>query len=205
MKTTATTLIAIFFALAIQAQNYSFTITPDGAGKFTLDVENIINASRRSIERTLGLDTLSLQRLQYSRIERAYQDIAAAQVEADKQQQYITTLRASLAGLGLEGFNAAQIIKYDSTFIAGWTLQNTAGRNLTLSTQYRPGNTSVLRDVDAAGATVATIIPLSTNYIRLNISEAYRDGSAFVLLYTADGRRYVGTAGEVRYRFIRQN
>jgi hypothetical protein len=191
-------------ALAAPAQNFTFSITPDGEGKFTLDVVTIQSATRQNIERAAGLDSSQVQAIQYARIESAYRDIARAQVEADRQQQRITTLRQSLASVGLEQFNQAQIAKFDSFFVSPWRLLTSAGRDLQLAAQYRQGNTTVLRDPANGNATVATIIPFASDYIRLNIAEAYRDGGvSTVLMYSGGGRRFVGTSEAVRFRLVR--
>jgi hypothetical protein len=200
-----TSILLLLLAATLPAQDFSFSITPDGQGKFTLDVVTIQSAVRSTIERAAGLDTTQVQNVQYARIESAYNAIARAQVEADRQQQRIRTLRQSLESVGLEQYNQAQVARFDSFFVATWRFQNTAGRNLQTVGQYRAGNTTVLRDPANGNTPVASITPFSSNYIRLDIVEAYRDnGVATVFMYTENGRVFVGSVGNVRYRIVRE-
>lgn len=195
--------IFAFFAFSATAQEYSYKIEQDSAGLFTLDQIETFSEARQQINRTIGLDSASLQGQQYSQIESIYNQIAAYESRIFAARRSINAIRAGLSSVGLDDFNANQFAKYDSTFVtdrAAWSTTQT-GR-IQCYVQYREGLTQVIRRADD-NAVIGTILPLSANYILVNIAEAFRVGEVSQVQFSAIDNRtfWAQDANNVFYRF----
>lgn len=204
MKKHFFTILALAFALSISAQEYTYSVTQNEAGLFTLDVTTELSDTRQSIDRNTDLDSASLQLQQYARIEQAYNEIAAAEQRRLAALRKINTLRASLASVGLYDFNAYQFARYDSTFVTDNARWARSGQTTELAyIQYREGSTQVLRSQED-NRVLGVILPLSPNYIRLNIPEAERIGAAAgVFMSSANSRDFRGSDEEGNSYFLR--
>lgn len=197
-------ILITLLSLNSYAQEYTFQITANELGRFTLDVITELSDTRLTIDRTADLDSTQLQTQQYARIEQAYNQIANAEQARLKALRQANALRRSLASVGLESFNAFQIAKYDSTFVTDNARLNRTGQEVEICyVQYRQGNTSVLRR-QSDNSVIGVIVPFSPNYIRLNISEAERiGGNAFVFMSANNSRDFRGGDEEGNTYFLR--
>lgn len=194
-------ILLLLSAGLLTAQEYSYTITPElGDTTFTLDVVTENAANRFRIDRTTGLDTTALQAIQYNRIERIRQEQARLQIQLLEKQREAAVLLRSLNDRGLNGYIVYQRTKLDSFYVnsRGWLLRTSAGPDVELSTRYRAGNTTILRD--ATNADYAVILPISSNKIEL----LFLSDNTRIELNSNDGRLYrAETADGLRYTFRR--
>lgn len=195
--------IFAFFAIPAAAQEYSYQLTQDSAGLFTLDKIETFSETRQQINRTANIDSASLQGQQYSRIESEYNQIAAYESRIFAARRSINALRSSLSSVGLNNYNIDQFAKYDSTFVtdrAIWSTTQT-GR-IECFVQYREGLTQVIRRAED-NAVVGTILPLSANYILVNIAEEFRIGGVDQVQFSAIDNRtfWAQDPNNVFYRF----
>jgi len=203
MKHTLFTLLLLCAGL-LPAQEFSYTITSEaGDSTFTLDVVTENATNRFDIDRTTGLDTAALQAIQYARIERLRQEQARKETEILASQREINALNASLNSLGLNDYLASQITKLDSFYVneAGWRLVNTDGLSIDLSTFYREGNTTVLRDT--SNANYAAIVPFASNFIQINFL-GVDPPDTNVQLFSRDGRLYRGQSASGKFYVFRK-
>lgn len=195
--------IFAFFAVPAMAQDYSYQLTQDSTGLFTLDQIETFSDTRQQINRTANIDSASLQGQQYSRIESAYNQIAAYESRIFAARRSINALKSSLSSVGLNNYNADQFAKYDSTFVTNRAIWSTTqtGR-IECFVQYREGLTQVIRRVED-NAVIGTILPLSANYILVNIAEEFRvEGVARVQFSAIDNRTFwAQDPNNVFYRF----
>lgn len=206
MKKILTAIIFVLALTALNAQEYSYQITSEpGDSTFQIDVITEINPARFTVDRTTGLDSLALQRLQYSNITRLYNERARLEREIDNDRRRIATLLASLTSVGLNNYNLDQVAALDSLFVtenAVWNSRSVAA--VPSYVLYRAGNTSVLRRA-ADNANIGTIIPRSPRLIVFNILavEYQVGGDTQVEMYSSDGRLFTGrgASGE-RYVLI---
>ena len=195
--------IFAFFAIPAAAQDYSYQLTQDSSGLFTLDQIETFSEARQRINRTTGLDSASLQGQQYSQIESIYNQIAAYESRIFAARRSINAIRRGLSSVGLDDFNANQFAKYDSTFVTGraaWSTTQT-GR-IECFVQYREGLTQVIRRAED-NAVIGTILPLSANYILVNIAEEFRVGGVSRVQFSAIDNRtfWAQDANNIFYRF----
>ena len=195
--------IFAFFAIPAAAQDYSYQLTQDSTGLFTLDQIETFSEARQRINRTTGLDSASLQGQQYSQIESIYNQIAAYESRIFAARRSINAIRRGLSSVGLDDFNANQFAKYDSTFVTGqaaWSTTQT-GR-IECFVQYREGLTQVIRRAED-NAVIGTILPLSANYILVNIAEEFRVGGVSRVQFSAIDNRtfWAQDANNIFYRF----
>lgn len=195
--------IFAFFAIPAAAQDYSYQLTQDSSGLFTLDQIEAFSEARQRINRTTGLDSASLQGQQYSQIESIYNQIAAYESRIFAARRSINAIRRGLSSVGLDDFNANQFAKYDSTFVTGqaaWSTTQT-GR-IECFVQYREGLTQVIRRAED-NAVIGTILPLSANYILVNIAEEFRVGGVSQVQFSAIDNRtfWAQDANNIFYRF----
>ena len=195
--------IFAFFAIPAAAQDYSYQLTQDSTGLFTLDQIETFSEARQRINRTTGLDSASLQGQQYSQIESIYNQIAAYESRIFAARRSINAIRGGLSSVGLDDFNANQFAKYDSTFVTGqaaWSTTQT-GR-IECFVQYREGLTQVIRRAED-NAVIGTILPLSANYILVNIAEEFRVGGVSQVQFSAIDNRtfWAQDANNIFYRF----
>ena len=195
--------IFAFFAIPAAAQDYSYQLTQDSTGLFTLDQIEAFSEARQRINRTTGLDSASLQGQQYSQIESIYNQIAAYESRIFAARRSINAIRRGLSSVGLDDFNANQFAKYDSTFVTGqaaWSTTQT-GR-IECFVQYREGLTQVIRRAED-NAVIGTILPLSANYILVNIAEEFRVGGVSQVQFSAIDNRtfWAQDANNIFYRF----
>jgi len=197
MKHTIFTLLFLCAGL-LRAQEFSYTITSElGDSTFTLDVITTNSANRLDIKRTTGLDSSALQFLQYARIKRLREEQARLELEIEAKKREAVLLLQSLNDYSLNDYIATQRTEMDSTFVneTGWLLRSSDALNITLSTVYREGNTTILRD--APGSNYAVILPQSPNYIEL----LFLSDNSRVELFSNNGRVYRGESNGVRYLF----
>ena len=190
------------FAVTASAQEYSYTITPEQGGTFTLDIVTELSDSRQSIDRTSGLDTFALQRTQYTRIQALRERQARLEVEIQQAQRQITALFSSLNGVGLNQYAAYQRTNLDSFYVADWwRYSDSEGAIYDVIGQYRENNTTVLR-LQSDNTAVAVIVPKSPNWIRLNFQAGYDiSGETYVEMFSTNGRDFRGqTCGGVNVR-----
>ena len=199
-------LIAIlsFFALtALNAQEYSYQITSEpGDSTFTLDIVTELSESRFDIARTTGLDTSALQRTQYAKIQRLYEQIARLHTEITAAERQAAALFRGLNQVGLNKYSAYQISNLDSLYaadVAVWS--NSEGVREVCYIQARENNTSVIRRA-SDNVIVGGIVPRSPNFIQINLQAAFQiDGVTSVILYARDTRDFRGEdANGVTYR-----
>jgi len=115
----------------------------------------------------------------------------------------INALNASLNSLGLNDYLASQITKLDSFYVneAGWRLVNTDGLSIDLSTFYREGGTTVLRDT--SNANYAAIVPFASNFIQINFL-GVDPPDTNVQLFSRDGRMYRGQSASGKFYVFRK-
>lgn len=183
-------LFFLLIALNLQAQEYSFVITPLDS-TFNLDVITQVNDSRFAIERTVGLDTLGLQIRQYTSINDLYSSIAKARRQIDNYNRQISVLRQSLAAYGLEAYNAWSIARNDSLFQGTFTYRDNAGVITPLVTQ-NVDDTQIRLRLASDNALVATVGPFNNLYIRVTWQPGYGNGDTSTFFYSNNGRFYVG-------------
>lgn len=200
--------ILLFSTLATMtanSQEYSYTVISEpGDSTFTLDVITEINTLKFSIDRTLGIDSAGLQRLQYSRINREYNELGRLFREIDNAKRRITTLRQSLQQVGLDDYFNYAIAEFDSLFATDRaTIRFGAATPIQASVIYRAGSTQLIRN-KADNSAIAAIVPRSPRYIQLNIQAAYRQGGvASVEMKSSDGQFWTGTDNnDIRYVLI---
>lgn len=191
--------------LAFSQAEYSFDITADTDSTFQLDVIETINASRSTINRTIGLDSSGLQGRLFSEIERLYQQRAQLIVQADQKIREINARKSALDEVGLETYRDSTIVKLDSFFVADYRYRNSTGRVVELYSQYRQGKTTLLREKETDLA-FAAITPFSTGNIKLTaIRPEFEDGETSVNIYSANLRFYSGTDNlGIRHLLIRK-
>ena len=199
-------LIAILFVLALttlNAQEYSYQITSEpGDSTFTLDIVTELSESRFDIARSTGLDTLALQRTQYAKIQRLYEQIARLHTEITAAERQAAALFRGLNQVGLNKYSAYQISNLDSLYaadVAVWS--NSEGVREVCYIQARENNTSVIRRA-SDNVIVGGIVPRSPNFIQINLQAAFQiDGVTSVILYARDTRDFRGEdANGVTYR-----
>lgn len=201
-------IVFIFFLLAalpLAGQDYAYEITSEpGDSTFQLDVITIVNAARRSIQRTIGLDTTSLQTRQYTEINAKYEQIARASRQIDNYRREIFVLNSSLNSLGINDFVQWQINRNDSTFVADVKYYDETGALIDCYVFPRDNNTPIIRR-DDDNSNLATILFYSRNYIRINWLNGNNPptGEPNTFVSSNDGRFYTGldTAGG-RHRFV---
>lgn len=187
----------LFFALSLlavtaTAQEYSYVITPEAGGTFTLDIVTELSDARQSIDRTSGLDTFALQRTQYTRIQALRERQARLESEVLQAQRQIIALAASLNSVGLNDYVAYQRSNLDSFFVADWWRLAADGNVYDLLGQYREGNTTLLR-LQSDNTLVGAILPQSPNYIEILFQAGYEiGGDNRVTLYSTNGRDFRG-------------
>lgn len=206
MKKTITILFLLAFA-TMNAQEYSYTVTSEaGDSTFTLDVITEINTLKFSIDRTVGLDSTALQRLQYSRIQREYNELGRLYREIDNASRRINVLRQSLQQVGMDDYFNNTLSELDSLFVAdNAVIRFGANPVVNAYVQYRGdiGGTQLIRNTSDNSA-IAAIVPRSPRYIQLSILAAYQVGGvASVDLKSSDGRFWTGTDNNnIRYVLI---
>jgi hypothetical protein len=200
------TLIAILFLFAfgiLNAQEYSYQITSEpGDSTFTLDIVTELSDTRFSIDRTTGLDTLALQRTQYAKIQRLYEQIARLHTEITAAERQAAALFRGLNQVGLNQYSAYQISNLDSLYaadVAVWS--NSEGVREVCYIQARENNTSVIRRA-SDNVIVGGIVPRSPNFIQINLQAGFQIGGVTsVILYARDTRDFRGEdANGVTYR-----
>lgn len=196
MKKITLILILSLFFLNLKAQEeYSYQIVSEnGDSTFQIEVLTQINPTQFTIKRTLGLDSIALQNLQYARIIREYNELARMERNIDNSRRQIAVLLNSLASVGLNNYNADQIVRLDSLFVtdkAVWRSRSVA--SVPSFVLYREGNTSIVRR-SSDNANIAAIIPRSPRFIILNIlaAEYQIGGDTTVEMSSFDGRLFVG-------------
>ena len=202
MKKTITIAI-LFLTLQLTAQEYRYTITSEaGDSTFTLDIVTELSESRFSIDRTTGLDTLALQRTQYAKIQRLYEQIARLHTEITAAERQAAALFRGLNQVGLNQYSAYQIMNFDSlyaAYVAVWS--NSEGAREVCYIKARENNTSVIRRA-SDNVIIGSIVPRSPNFIQINLQAAFQIGGVTsVILYARDTRDFRGEdANGVTYR-----
>lgn len=193
-----------FLTFHANAQEYSYQISQDSAGLFTLEVISQSTPTRAEISRTTQLDSATLQGQQYARIEQAYNEVASAEIRSLSSLRKANVLRQSLASVGLEDYNTATFAKYDSLFAAPagvWAVQGQAP--IQVWVQYREGSTQVIRRLED-NAAVGVILPLSQRYVQINIQPAFQvDGQTFVRMASSDGQTFYGQGADFKTYLLR--
>jgi len=202
MKTLLTFLLLLAGAVICSGQTFDYTVEFNADSLYDLQVINVLSADRQQIEVYKNLTAEGLQNRLYAEANETFQNVSALERQIDAQRQKRAQLLAALGSVGLNDFYNNQIAAYDSFFVApSWTYRNSQDSLKTLTSVYRQGNTTVLRDAPASNW--AVIVPRSQDYIFLRLLPA---GTLDVNLYSSDRRRYVGTDSEgVRHVLIRQN
>jgi len=204
MKLLSTSVFLLCFLLCT-AQDYSYAITSEqGDSTFTLDVITTINASSRSISRTLGLDTIGLQIRQYAEINALYQRWAKSLRDIDNTKRKIANLKNSLDAVG-EAYNDWAGEQQDSSWQGVWVYRD---QNLS-TTECFPAlrdNLGPFIRRTSDNVRIFTILPRSRNYIQVNwnTSEGYGNGDTSTIFYSVNGRFYVGkdaSGGRHVFRF----
>lgn len=190
----AITILFLLLASFATAQEYSYQITSEpGDSTFTLDIVTELSDTRFSIDRTTGLDTSALQRTQYAKIQRLYEQIARLHTEITAAERQAAALFRGLNQVGLNQYSAYQISNLDSLYaaeVAVWS--NSEGVREVCYIQARENNTSLIRR-SSDNAIIGTIIPRSPNYIQINIQTAFRvNGATSVILYATNIRDFRG-------------
>jgi len=198
-----------FLPLLLTAQEeYSYNIVSEsGDSTFRLDVITSINASRATIERTTGLDTLALQTRQYAEVNGTYERIAQLRRQIDGINRQRNVLLNSLASLGLNDYVIWQRVRNDSTYAGIWAYRDENAAITELYAQTLDDLPSRLRTT-ADSTLIATIVPLSRNFIRLVWQPGFGDGDTFTEMYANNGRFYVGETGNgnrIVLRWIRED
>ena len=204
MKTILTALLLLITSVLV-AQEYTYTITPEaGDSTFTLDIITVNGPNNSSIQRTSNLDTIELQRILYSRVESEREIQARQQVAYFESLRNASTLLQALNSVNLNNYIVHQREKHDSTFVANQWALRINGVTTTYNSQYVENLPTRLRTQDTNDV-YATIIPFSSNNIRLNFINPLADGSGFVDLYGRGSNRFIGeTNTGQRVIFIRQ-
>jgi len=206
MKLLSTSVFLLCFLLCT-AQDYSYAITSEqGDSTFQLDVITVVNASRSNIARTFGLDTASLQIRQYAEINALYERWARALRDIDNYKRAINNLKNSLDSVG-EAYNDWAGEQQDSSWQGIWVYRD---QNL-VSTECFPAlrdNLGPFLRRTSDNVRIFTIRPRSRNYIQVNwnTSEGYGNGDTSTILYSVNGRFYVGedaSGGRHVFRFKR--
>lgn len=196
--------IFAFFTIPAAAQEYTYQIEQDSSGLFTLDQIEEFSDTRQSISRTTGIDSAQLQSFQYAKMESNYNTIAAYEARILAALREINAMRASLRSVGLDGFNAHQYAKFDSTFTSETAFWISSGSTLTdCYVQYREGLTQVIRR-NSDNAVIGTILPLSANYILVNVFPDFQvEGVDRIEMTAVDSRRFFGRdENNTLYRLI---
>ena len=137
----------------------------------------------------IALDSASLQRQQYSRMESQYNIIANYEARILAAMREINAMRAGLQSVGLDDFNAHQYAKYDSTFTTETARWVSTGNDLIeCYVQYREGLTQVIRRT-SDNAVIGTILPLAANYILVNVFPDFQVGGVERIEMSAIGSR----------------
>lgn len=180
-----------FFTIPATAQEYTYQIQQDTAGLFTLDQIEEFSDTRQSISRTTGIDSARLQSLQYAKMESNYNTIAAYEARILAALREINAMRASLQSVGLNDFNNHQYAKFDSTFTTETARWLSSGSDITeCYVQYREGLTQVIRRT-SDNAVIGTILPLSANYILVNVFPDFQvEGVDRIEMTAVDSRRF---------------
>lgn len=180
-----------FFTIPAAAQEYTYQIQQDSSGLFTLDQIEEFSDTRQSISRTTGIDSAQLQSLQYAKMEGNYNTIAAYEARILAQLREINAMRASLQSVGLDEFSAHQYAKFDSTFVSETARWLSSGSDIIeCYVQYREGLTQVIRRT-SDNAVIGTILPLSANYILVNIFPDFQvEGGDRIKMTAVDSRRF---------------
>ena len=199
----ATTIFFLFLASFATAQEYSYQITSEpGDSTFTLDILTELSESRFDIARSTGLDTIALQRTQYAKIQRLYEQIARLHTEITAAERQAAALFRGLNQVGLNQYSAYQISNFDSLYaadVAVWS--NSEGAREVCYIKARENNTSVIRRA-SDNVIVGSIVPRSPNFIQINLQAAFQIGGVTsVILYARDTRDFRGEdANGVTYR-----
>lgn len=174
------------------AQDYAYEITSEaGDSTFRLDVITIINAARQSIQRTIGLDTTSLQSRQYSEVNELYERTARNLRDNDNLQLQRSNILASLNSLGLNQYIQWQVERNDSTFTGDAKYRDENGTILDCYVFPRDNLVPLLK-LDSDNNNVASITFFSRNYIRVNWAAGYGNGDSQTFFYSDNGRLYAG-------------
>ena len=203
MKKILTAIIFVLALTALNAQEYSYQITSEpGDSTFTLDIVTELSDTRFSIDRTTGLDTSALQRTQYAKIQRLYEQIARLHTEITAAERQAAALFRGLNQVGLNQYSAYQISNFDSLYaadVAVWS--NSEGAREVCYIKARENNTSVIRRA-SDNVIVGGIVPRSPNFIQINLQAAFQIGGVTsVILYARDTRDFRGEdANGVTYR-----
>lgn len=201
MKQTILFILLTFQLCAYAQQEVDFSLTPNGdTTEFTVTETVTINTTTFRDTRRTGFTPLAVQRFMYNRITNAYQQAATAFKEYQNALQSVANLRRELALFSLENYNADQVARFDSTYITNyWELQ-TPDSTVFLSTQFRDGLTTVLRDT-TDNSVFGVIIPLSPDFIILRVTSVspVRD----IWLFRMNNRVWITRESRDFYRFIR--
>jgi len=202
MKTIIIFLVLLAGAVACAGQTFDYTVELNADGLYDLQVINVLSNDRQEIQVYKNMTAEGLQSRLYTEANETFQNVASLERQIDAQRQKRAQLLQALSSVALNDFYSNQIAVYDSFFVApSWTYRNSQDSLKTLTSFYRQGNTTLLRD--APTNNWAAIIPRSEDYILLRLLPA---GTLDVNLYSSDRRRYVGTDSEgVRHVLIRQN
>ncbi len=190
----AITILFLLLASFATAQEYSYQITSEpGDSTFTLDIVTELSESRFDIARSTGLDTIALQRTQYAKIQRLYEQIARLHTEITAAERQAAALFRGLNQVGLNQYSAYQISNFDSLYaadVAVWS--NSEGAREVCYIQARENNTSVIRRA-SDNVIIGGIVPRSPNFIQINLQAGFQIGGVTsVILYARDTRDFRG-------------
>lgn len=151
MKTILTFLLLFTGAVICSGQTFDYTVELNADSLYDLQVINLLSADRQQIEVYKNLTAEGLQNRLYAEANETFQNVAALERQIDAQRQKRAQLLAALGSVGLNDFYNNQIAAYDSFFVApSWTYRNSQDSLKTLTSVYRQGNTTVLRDAPAS-------------------------------------------------------
>jgi hypothetical protein len=196
-----TLIISLLFMCNLSAQDYRFNVELAEDSTFTLQVIEDLSDTRAKIEQYAGLDSAALQNRLYADINAAYERIARLEREIDDNNRQRSQLLFALRSVDLDNYALDTRARLDSFYVAPrWTYASSAGAREELTTLYREGNTTIMRD--AENTNVATIIPLSPNNI---IYRFLPIGTNDVEMFSNNSQTYTGVdSAGVRHVLIRR-
>ena len=183
-------LIFFLFPISLFSQSEFSVIITSESGDSTFQIDEVTQTGDRfAIDRTVGVDTATLQLRQYTLINRNYERIARLQAEILDATRDNNALRQTLTGLGLNDYTVWQRSRLDSTYAGNWkyTFQ---GSTIDVICTVNVNNVSrFYRTSD--NQEMFLIVPFSRNNLRLNPSNGWGNGDPFLNVTSSDGKVFI--------------
>lgn len=188
--------------LSGQARDYDFVVTMNPDSTYDLSIIEEISNDRQLIQLYKNLTQVEIQSRLYAEINSTWQVAARREREIDYETRRRGAVTQALNSVGLNNYYADKIVELDSFYVASsWSYGNSQGDREELTTLYRKGLTTVLRD--SSNTNFGAIVPRSQNSVLINF---IRDSFPTTQIHSNNGTIYVGEdSGGVRHVFIKRN